>query len=94
MSNQDDYWKTLVQNVPPPPEAQPHELQSGEQAAKEYDGLWRAIHVAIAIDRVRELLKTLPLDYRLDVFRRIQEGYCPHCGFEDPKGTCQCSNEE
>ena len=38
----------------------------------------------------RGILKDLSDDQRLEVF----SGFCKECGCDDPKGRCQCWNDE
>lgn len=45
---------------------------------------------------VREHLKTLSDDERMEFFADMEDGYCRHCGRDDsgsPMG-CQCWNDE
>lgn len=43
-----------------------------------------------------ELMENLSPDERLEVFSDIEDIYCQHCGWEQPKGSrpCQCWNDE
>lgn len=47
-----------------------------------------------AVEDVRALLASLSADNRRDFFARLHEGYCEHCGWEDPHHACQCWNDE
>jgi hypothetical protein len=46
--------------------------------------------VAVLHDRME---KMTPGD-RLGLMRSLMDGYCKECGYEDPKGNCQCWNDE
>jgi len=41
---------------------------------------------------VREFISELTDDQRLEFFGEITEGYCVHCGTNNP--NCQCWNDE
>jgi hypothetical protein len=52
---------------------------------------------AIADEKIRELrdgFNVLTNEQRLEIFEAVREGYCRHCGGEDPKHRCQCWNDE
>lgn len=47
-----------------------------------------------AVNWLRQMMGTLNSDERKEVWDQIQEGYCAHCGMEDPHHRCQCWNDE
>ena len=46
--------------------------------------------IAILRDRMKEMAP----DDRLNILYAVIDGYCRECGCEDPAGTCQCWNDE
>lgn len=48
--------------------------------------------ISIHVDELRKKLTELGDDARVYAFERLQEGYCRHCGCNDPR--CQCNNDE
>lgn len=46
------------------------------------------------VENIRVLLDEMTDSQRLEAFAMIQDGYCNHCGCDDPAGRCQCWNDE
>lgn len=51
-------------------------------------------HATESLVQLHDALRDLTPEQRLEVFHDISEGYCGHCGYEDPEGRCQCWNDE
>jgi hypothetical protein len=49
-------------------------------------------HVDELVKSLRLMLEKLSWEERLDIFSDVKEGYCDHCGCNDP--NCQCWNDE
>lgn len=45
-----------------------------------------------AIVELRKFLEEISPEGRVAYFEKVQEGYCKHCGIDDPR--CQCTNDE
>ncbi len=43
---------------------------------------------------LKDRLKSMGSQARMDFFGALTEGYCTHCGADDPDGKCQCWNDE
>jgi hypothetical protein len=44
---------------------------------------------------IRDTLREVPADTRVEVWQALMEGYCRHCGAEMPDGThCHCEDDE
>ena len=46
------------------------------------------------LKEIRLLMPTLYDEHRLTLGCDLMEGYCRHCGSEDPRSSCQCWNDE
>lgn len=48
-----------------------------------------------AVRILRACFTVMRPDDRVALFQRIEDGYCRHCGDEQPRnGWCQCTNDE
>ena len=55
----------------------------------------RALRIETMVEDLRGIMTRLSPDDRLWAWERLRDGYCIHCGSEQPKtGSCQCWNDE
>lgn len=86
------YGKELRTNSRAATAAALEEIVMGSFKEPYWASRWPRMHQYI--EQTRKDMKDMTSEERMILWGQLMEGYCTHCGDEDPQKRCQCWNDE